>query len=314
VSMRRFDSALIGAWLAHRAGLGPEPPGLDAPRLVIQPANRPKLSRACGRATLLRPGEPQVLGFEERPLRLGERMVTTRGLPGFGIRAARWRVFGSGEPVRVVLGVGAGAEASAGRVRLQTMGGYLDRYARTPERGMADRSGTPCRLGTTGPLVVRPTIAHGVRRVGKEAHDVGEFPVDPTRPADYGPTRPDPEGPGVRAFRDACHLIARARREGRPVRVRDSRGRPVPDPVLRRALSTRTAPPALRRAIVAGAAALSGRPALDPATAVGLAARTCARPDCLQPRQGRSPCCGEHRAEAARERSRRYRERKGVAP
>ncbi len=305
MTARRFDSELIGAWLAYKAGFGSEPAGLDLPRLVVQPANRPQLSKASGRQGLLRPGEPQILGFEERELRLGERMLIARDRPGFNPRRGGWRIFGSGAPVRVRLGDGVNAES--GPVRLQTIGCYLNRYVHTPEHGMADAKGKPCRLGTVGPLVVRATIAHGVRRVGKEAHDVGEWVAEPTRPADYGATRRDPRGTAERAFRNACRLLRRSIDMGRPAQVIDNHGRKVPDEIVRRAMSARSAPSDLRRAIITAGAAIAGRPALEPEQAVGLAAGTCAIDGCSRAAEGKSPRCAEHRHTAARERSRRYR-------
>src|SRR5207247_3828709 len=124
---------------------------------------------------------------------------------------------------------------------LQTIGAYLERYVRTPERGAAGPSGAPCRLGTIGPLTVRPTVAHGVRRVGKEAHDVGEWVIERTRPADYGPTGTAPGGSGNRAFRDACRILGRAFRDGNAVPVRDDHRRAIPEADVRRAIAARRA-------------------------------------------------------------------------
>ncbi len=311
MTVRRFPSELIGQWLAYMAGGGLEPDGLDLPRLVVQPANRPAVTEASGRTKLLPAGELQVLGFEARDLRVGERMVIARDRPGFTVARAPWRLFGPGTHIRVV--VGGPEPERPDTVRLQTVGGYLHRYRHTPEHGTADASGAPCRLGTIGPLTTRPTIAHGVRRVGKEAHDVGEWLAEPTRPAQFGPTRADPRGAGERTFRDACRLIRRALDAGQVVRVEDGRGRRIAKAELQRAITSRTAPKALRQAIVAAAAGLTGRAGLDPASAVRLAVRTCVESACQRQIDGRSPRCPEHRATAARARSRRYRNRKAIA-
>lgn len=343
--LRRFPSARIGAWLCHMAGLAPEPPGMDAPRLVIQSANRPRVSEAFGGpgAPLLRPGEPLVLAFEHRPLRLGERMIAARAVPGFEIDSADWRTFGSAEPVRVVRGENVDPRRR-GVVRLQTVGEYLDRYTSAPQPGTADAARRPCRTGTTGPLFQRPTIAKGVRRTGKEAHDVGEWVAEPTRPADFGPSQPDPEGHAVRLFRDACRVLGRRLHDGGAIAVYDGTDREIPGETVRRAIKTRTAPPEIRRGIIAAAATAAARPSLPHADAISLLAAACRAPGCStparpgarycaahasrssrrpqrrcsasgcdQPAAGRSTWCSEHRAQAARQRSRRYRARKKAA-
>ncbi len=334
--LRPLGSEWIGQALAHLAGAGPEPEGLDRPRLVVQPANRPSVSAAyLAKPGFLRAWRPIVLAFEERPLRMGERILSHPWAPGFELESARWRTWGSGVPVR---GVRTTGNADNGPlIRIQTIREYLSRWRLTPERGTADKDGRPCGLGTTGPLEVRPSIALSIRRVGREAHDVGEWrPSGRRRPAIYNVNGSRlSQGPATDTFRDSCRILARETRNGKPPRVETASGRKVPDRVVLEATGTRTAPPSLRARIVEAAARVTAQKGLGPAEAVVLAARTCWAPGCSKRarvrwcpdhvapasrvlcivvccgvlRDGRSRWCAHHRAEADRDRWRRYRAR-----
>jgi len=290
----RLSTEWIGRALSWAAGTGPEPGGLDRPRLVVQAANRPGLSAAVGFARLLRAWSPLVLAFEWNELGFGERMLVSRWTPGFDPTRADWRVFGSGE--------------SARHPELQTIRDYLDRYTHTRERGALDAQGQPSVGSTVGPLHARPTVALGLRRVGREAHDVGEWrPGGPRHPVSYETQRvgPSSQSPGVQAFRDACRILRRALDGGQTVYlagVIDARGKALPQEVLEQVLHTRTAPPNLRRMIVEAAAHLSHAPAGAPEHLV-LTLYVCDFPGCARPAaEGGRWCSNRHKVAAYRAR------------
>jgi len=299
--LERLPSEWISRALAFAAGLGPEPEGLDRPRLVVQAANRPGLSEAVtdkpGR--LLRAWSPLVLAFERNELGIGERMLAAPWGPGFDPVRVRWHIFGLGEPA------GRGTE-------LQTIRDYLVRYTHTRERGTLDAAGRPSTAGTVGPLCPRPTVALSLRRVGREAHDVGEWrPGGPRRPVAYETGR---VGPGSRsvtdqAFRDACRILRRALSDGKRVHAQDGQGKALPADVLAAAVRRRTAPPELRRALIEEAARLAHAPAGAPEH-LSMALSICDFPGCSSPAvEGGRWCGSKHRKAAYRARLVRARAR-----
>jgi hypothetical protein len=289
--LERLPSEWIGRALSWAAGKSPEPDGLDRSRLVVQAANRPGLSAAAGSARLLRAWSPLVLAFERNELGIGERMLVSRWAPGFDPSLARWRVFGSGEPVR--------------RPELQTIRCYLKRYTHTRERGTLDAQGQPSSAATVGPLHARPTVALGLRRVGREAHDVGEWrPDGPRRPVAYETDRvaPASRSGADQTFRDACRVVRRALSDGKRVYLIDARGEEIPCEVLEHVVRTRTAPAELRKAIVEAAARLSHAPACAPEQ-LAVALHACDLPGCTRPAaQGGRWCSNAHKVAAYRRR------------
>jgi hypothetical protein len=281
----------IGHALSWTAGLGPEPEGLDRPRLVVQAANRPDLSDAVGSSRLLRAWSPLVLAFERNDLGIGERMLVARWTPGFNSARAKWRVFGSGELIR--------------HPELQSIRDYMSRYTRTRERGTLDEQGKASTVGTIGPLTPRPVVALSIRRVGKEAHDVGEWrPGGSTRPVMYEADRvgPTSRSLGDQAFRDACRILGRALSRGEVTHVY-LRGKTVPHKILEQTLQARVAPPELRRAIIEGAAHLVHVSPAGAADHLATHLAVCDLEGCTLPAAKGGRWCGtKHRKSAYRQR------------
>ncbi len=281
----------IGQALSWAAGLAPEPEGLDRPRLVVQAANRPGLWAAMGSSRPLRAWSPLVLAFERNDLGIGERMLVSRWAPGFNQARSKWRVFGSGELVR--------------GVELQTIRSYLDRYTHTRERGALDEQGNASAAGTIGPITPRPVVALSIRRVGREAHDVGEWrPGGPTRPVIYEVDRvgPTSRSPGDQAFRDACRILGRALSRGKVVHVY-LRGKSVPHKILEQVLQRRVAPSELRRAIVEGAARVVHASSAGAADHLATHLAVCDLKGCTLPAAKGGRWCGtRHRKAAYRKR------------
>lgn len=287
--LERFPSEWIGRALSHLTGDGPEPEGLDRPRLHVQAANRPNLLTAAGRRTPA--WSPIVLAVERNDLGFAERMLAAPWAPGFDPVRTRWYVFGSNELVR--------------RPELQTVREYLERYTRTRERGTLDEQGRPSTAHTRGPLRARPTVALGIRRVGKEAHDVGEWrPDGPRRSVVYEADRVGTSSRSVadQTFRDACRILRRSLEQGH-VEVHDFQGKPIRQVELDRALASRSAPAKLRRAIVDAAAPLVHTSRQGVADAFATVLGVCDLPGCTSPAtKGGRWCSTNHRRSAYRKR------------
>jgi hypothetical protein len=133
-----------------------ELPASDEPALAVVPTSRPELT---DRYQPARPFSRLVVW--NIPL-VGP--VAALWHSGFDPLTARWRDV-EGREVRVVL--------SEGVVLGESLGGAIGRAWRSADPGSLDEEGIPANPSTVGILRPAPTIATGVRLIGKESRHLG---------------------------------------------------------------------------------------------------------------------------------------------
>ncbi len=256
------DTSWIAEALEHVAGTRPEPDWVGAWSLATIPANAAEVSRLyTGRASgriVLRPWEPLALAYQEVTFGKG-RVFAAPWRPGFHPPRTLWRVFGSGERVRVRAHEERDRELEPssrdGGAEARTMRDELRRYPLLAERGTLGPDGKPCRRANVGRLVPRPVAASRLRRIGRESHSIEEALTGQRTPIVAFPAeRRGSRSPADQAFRDALKVLRRERDAGGDLDVRDARRRRIPRAVVDDALLRRAAPSKIRAAIIAAAA------------------------------------------------------------